>query len=259
MAAALGPTSGSMIGRGLGWLMVAEGDEAGAAAVWEKRLAACRESGQDPGIVSSLDDLGWLALRRGDWRRAAGFFAEEVAFAAREGYRWNVARAFVGLAVVSAESGHAGHAAWLLGAADVAADIDDVLDEDAFHQVRTPYARTMATARRALGAAAFAAAWRTGRDLPRHQAVAKALAAAAASGAVWAGDAPGVSAELEPLTPREAEILRLMAQRQTDREISDVLYISQRTVNTHVARILNKLRVDNRRDAGAAAVRLGLV
>ncbi|MCU1401262.1 MAG: tetratricopeptide repeat protein [Acidimicrobiales bacterium] len=61
------------------------------------------------------------------------------------------------------------------------------------------------------------------------------------------------------LTPREAEILGYLARRYTDREIGAELYISVRTVTTHVARILTKLGVDGRRQAAAEAARLGLV
>jgi DNA-binding CsgD family transcriptional regulator len=59
------------------------------------------------------------------------------------------------------------------------------------------------------------------------------------------------------LSAREAEVLRLLAQHLTDREIAEALFVSPRTVNAHVASILAKLGVANRREA-AAAVRLGL-
>ena len=60
------------------------------------------------------------------------------------------------------------------------------------------------------------------------------------------------------LTHREVEVLRLLAQRQTDREIAEALFLGPRTVQSHVAHILNKLGVANRREAAAAAGRLGL-
>lgn len=60
------------------------------------------------------------------------------------------------------------------------------------------------------------------------------------------------------LTPREREVLLLLVYRQTDREIAARLSISRRTVETHVARILGKLAVSNRRDAAFAALALGL-
>jgi DNA-binding CsgD family transcriptional regulator len=55
------------------------------------------------------------------------------------------------------------------------------------------------------------------------------------------------------LTPREREVLRLLAQRPTDREIADELSISPRTVMHHVSRILAKLGVASRRDVAAWA------
>ena len=61
------------------------------------------------------------------------------------------------------------------------------------------------------------------------------------------------------LTQREVDVLRLLAQRQTDKEIAEALFLGPRTVQSHVAHILNKLGVGNRRDAAAEANRLGLL
>ena len=55
------------------------------------------------------------------------------------------------------------------------------------------------------------------------------------------------------LTRREREVLALLSFRQTDQEIADRLAISRRTASSHVAHILEKLAVRNRRGAGAAA------
>jgi ATP/maltotriose-dependent transcriptional regulator MalT len=60
------------------------------------------------------------------------------------------------------------------------------------------------------------------------------------------------------LTGREVEVLRLIAQGMTDREIAEVLFISHHTVMRHVSHILQKLDVDSRSAAAATAVRLGL-
>jgi DNA-binding CsgD family transcriptional regulator len=62
----------------------------------------------------------------------------------------------------------------------------------------------------------------------------------------------------ERLTAREAEVLRLVARRLTDGEIADALFISRRTVGSHVMHILEKLGANNRREAGALAARMGL-
>jgi DNA-binding CsgD family transcriptional regulator len=61
------------------------------------------------------------------------------------------------------------------------------------------------------------------------------------------------------LTEREVEVLRLLAQRQTDKEIAAALFLGPRTVQSHVAHILNKLGVANRREAATQADRLGLL
>ena len=60
------------------------------------------------------------------------------------------------------------------------------------------------------------------------------------------------------LTPRELDVLRLLIDGRSDRQIGDVLCISHRTVMRHVEHILAKLDVDSRTAAATQAVRLGL-
>ena len=55
------------------------------------------------------------------------------------------------------------------------------------------------------------------------------------------------------LTQREVDVLRLLAQRRTDKEIAEALFLWPRTVQSHVAHILNKLDVANRREAATRA------
>jgi predicted ATPase/DNA-binding CsgD family transcriptional regulator len=64
-------------------------------------------------------------------------------------------------------------------------------------------------------------------------------------------------AELE-LTPREIEVLALLADGMTNREIAAELFISAKTASVHVSRILAKLSVPTRAAAAAAAERLGV-
>ncbi len=61
------------------------------------------------------------------------------------------------------------------------------------------------------------------------------------------------------LTPREIDVLRLVAEGKTDREIGDALFISRNTVIRHVANILMKLDVGSRTAAAAFALRNNLV
>jgi NarL family two-component system response regulator LiaR len=67
-----------------------------------------------------------------------------------------------------------------------------------------------------------------------------------------------LAAQNVDLTRREREVLDLLVQRLSDPEIAERLYIGTRTVEFHVANILGKLGVENRRDATAIAVRAGL-
>lgn len=66
-------------------------------------------------------------------------------------------------------------------------------------------------------------------------------------------------AEIASLTEREADVLRLMARGLANQEIADKLFVSEATVKTHVAHILDKLHVDNRVQAVVAAYESGLV
>jgi DNA-binding CsgD family transcriptional regulator len=60
------------------------------------------------------------------------------------------------------------------------------------------------------------------------------------------------------LSGREREVLALVAQGRTNREIGERLFISQKTVGVHVGNILSKLEVSGRVEAAAVAIRLGL-
>jgi DNA-binding CsgD family transcriptional regulator len=60
------------------------------------------------------------------------------------------------------------------------------------------------------------------------------------------------------LTHRELEVLRLLADGRTNRQIADELFITPKTASVHVSRILMKLGVSNRAAAAAAAHRIGL-
>jgi DNA-binding NarL/FixJ family response regulator len=63
-----------------------------------------------------------------------------------------------------------------------------------------------------------------------------------------AGPVPAVDPELDLLTTREREVLRLIARGYTYREIARDLFISTRTVESHVSAVLRKLQLSNRHE-----------
>jgi DNA-binding NarL/FixJ family response regulator len=63
----------------------------------------------------------------------------------------------------------------------------------------------------------------------------------------------------DPLTPREAEVVKLIAESHTSREIADMLVISERTVERHRANVLDKLGMRDRVQLTRYAIRRGLI
>ncbi len=63
----------------------------------------------------------------------------------------------------------------------------------------------------------------------------------------------------EPLSPREMDVLRLLARGQSNKEIARTLHLAEETIKDHVRHILAKLSVQSRTQAVLAAIRLGIV
>jgi DNA-binding NarL/FixJ family response regulator len=75
-----------------------------------------------------------------------------------------------------------------------------------------------------------------------------------------AGDPGAGAGDADPfgLTPRERQVLTLVARGATNREIGMELFMAEKTASVHVSRILAKLDVRSRTEAAAVAHRLGL-
>lgn len=68
-----------------------------------------------------------------------------------------------------------------------------------------------------------------------------------------------IAAEDNPLTRREAEVLRLMAEGKSNKMIGEFLFISEKTVKNHVSSILQKMEVDDRTQAVINSIKNGWV
>jgi two-component system response regulator DegU len=82
---------------------------------------------------------------------------------------------------------------------------------------------------------------------------------AANSGTSQEADVKYVAGDNSPLTKREAEVLRLMAEGKSNKGIGEFLYISEKTVKNHVSSILQKMEVDDRTQAVINAIKNGWV
>jgi DNA-binding NarL/FixJ family response regulator len=77
--------------------------------------------------------------------------------------------------------------------------------------------------------------------------------------AIPRGPRPATRAAPAGLTAREQEVLALLSEGLSDREISRRLFISERTVQHHVSAVLSKIGVSSRTAAAREAVRIGVV
>jgi DNA-binding NarL/FixJ family response regulator len=63
----------------------------------------------------------------------------------------------------------------------------------------------------------------------------------------------------DPLTPREREVVKLIAEAYTNRQIAETLKVSEKTVESHRANVLSKLGMSDRVELVRYAIRRGLV
>jgi DNA-binding NarL/FixJ family response regulator len=120
------------------------------------------------------------------------------------------------------------------------------------------FAPTMERLRHALGEDGFAAAVEAGRDLSLEATMAEAIVLGQTA-LVVERETEGATDDRSGLTPREREVLRLVVEGLSDKEIGAALGISAQTVAKHVAHVLRKLDVSSRTAAATLATRRGLV
>lgn len=117
--------------------------------------------------------------------------------------------------------------------------------------------RAAADARNTLREAAFAAAEAAARARSVADALDEALAAlretetASPPGLAW----PGAPPRVDLLSPREREVLALVAEGRSNKSIAEELFVSPNTIKTHVASLLSKLHAGTRVELAAIAAR----
>jgi len=279
----------------LGLLAYRRRDHGLGRAQFEEALAAARQVGDAWGEAVTLGHLGRLALTDGDTARARAALAENVELARSIGDPEQLGMALCELASARIASGEldaaspliidAAHttrrlnwwyrvrtldvaAEWLFaaGAIDEAVVCLSAADRTRPNTEMNWDPDRVATreglverAKRILHRSAFEAAWRTGQTLSLATLLERGLMAMGAT-VVQVDVATNPRARgRRDLSPRELEVLNLVADGRSDGEIAAELFISKKTASAHVAHIKDKLGVDSRVEIAVAAIRLGLV
>ncbi|WP_218938546.1 ATP-binding protein [Modestobacter altitudinis] len=213
-----------------------DADSVRSAAAESVRLS--REAGDLFGLGRSLMHQGFAALMSGDLHQAEQLCADGLRVARRLDDR--VAQCYLlgGLGCCAAGSREPRLAAQLFGAAESArAEAGATMNAG----MTAALAQAAAEVRAALGPARYATQLTAGQRLGRDAASRLALREAAPPAeAAPQSDSDGV------LGPREAEVARLVADGLSNREIGARLFISERTVESHVRNTLNKLGFNSR-------------
>jgi DNA-binding CsgD family transcriptional regulator len=239
---------------GLGHLALSRGEDARAAECFEEALPLFEAAGDRRGIYLAVTHLGQVRARQGDDARAAAMFARALAVSWELGDRWAISELLVEVAWLAVRAERPEAAARLLGAAATLRAADGLplaVGERADHE------SAVTAARATLGEETFAAALAAGRALSLEQAFAEAVEATAVPRSPTPSDAGGPSVPFG-LTPREREVLCLLATGRTYQEVADALFVSFATVRTHVQHIYAKLGCDSRHAAATLARERGL-
>ncbi len=233
----------------LGLVALYRGDYEPARTLIEESLSLFRELGDIWAISILLNNLGLAALHQGDYDRSAHLQEESLTLRRELGDRGGVAECLEGLSGVAGARGKALRAVWLWSAAEA---IRQEIGAPLPPGHRPLHATYVTAARSQLEEAAFAEAWATGKALSQEAAIEYALGAAEPTlPAALLPEEPSSGRRTSPLTLREEQVAVLVGRGLTDRLICSELAISERTVSTHVSRILKKLRLDSRTQLAA--------
>jgi DNA-binding CsgD family transcriptional regulator/plasmid stabilization system protein ParE len=216
-------------------------------------LSTCREHGYVRGISRSLGDLADVARDQEDYITALKYYRECLTVLGDRSDIRSVIIALEGTAMAAAFWKQAEQATRLLGAA---AGLGEVHKVPTFMSTDlSAHERTVRLVRMTIDETRFEELSAIGSRLTLEEAIAEALAF---SPPVEVGSFQlGAGNSTMGLSARESEILRLLAGGLRDREIADRLFISVRTVEGHVGRILSKLGVSSRTAAANVAITHG--
>jgi predicted ATPase/DNA-binding CsgD family transcriptional regulator len=217
-----------------------EGDIEAVRVVALEGVRLGRESGDLYSLEMMLLNLGGTYLFAGDLEQAKRFYTEALKIARRIDDRVAEYAVLDSLGCVACASGEARLGAQLIGAAET---IRTQAGAQLIPILLPLLAQAEQSAIAALGESAFQAAVEAGRRLGREEAIRLALHEPAQPVTKVTRPQDG---ELRLLGRRQADVARLLAEGLSNKQIGARLFISERTVDSHVRSILNKLGFDSR-------------
>lgn len=227
-----------------------------ATPLLEEALRLHSDQGDAYGLACTLLVLGWVAAFSQDHKTSAEHYGESLRRWQELGTQEGIVDVTAGVAELAGMGGHLARAARLFAMAEALADSLGYalppLEEER-------YARARAELRARLDDAIYRDAWTMGRASSLEQVITEVTAALAEVVSVPSHEVARNSHHVGALTPREHDVLRLLTTRRTNKEIARELFLSPRTVQTHVANVLSKLDAPNRRAAAEEAARRGLM
>jgi DNA-binding CsgD family transcriptional regulator/tetratricopeptide (TPR) repeat protein len=229
------------------------GDDERAVALLDEAIELSARGGYQEGIAWALHERALVAARSHELARAAELLIESLRLHRGLGDRWRMTRVIEDIAGALLVRSEPSRAARLLGAAEAERER---LGAPVPTAERPDHERYLRSLGRTLAARERAPAWARGRSVTLDDAAAEASAAARR---LYASDT-GPRHHLDDLlTGREHDVLRLVSEGRTNREIGAALFISASTAGVHVSNILRKLNVRRRAEATARAHQLGLL
>jgi DNA-binding CsgD family transcriptional regulator len=220
-------------------IWTAAGDLDRAVEAGEQGLVMSKASGELWVRGFTLNFLAQATWLRGDRPRADALAREAVACKHAIDDRNGLTIALGTLAWMAAECGQPERAATLVGSAQRVCDESSLTLLDLF---REQHERSVSLITRAIGQKAYDAAFARGSAMTIGEGVAFAVADQQVPKPMPSAKAASDSV----LTHRQLEIAGLIAADLTNRQIADRLFLSERTVETHITNMLNKLGLNSR-------------
>jgi len=233
----------------MGYEFLLRGDYKRATALNEEAAALLRERGHKGGLEFALDNLGWAALLRQDYERAMEMFKESLVLCRKLGDKLVAVESLEGLACTAGARAEAERAARLFGAARGLREALGYQQVPRARALREPH---LAAARSRMNEAVWEAASAKGWMMTFEEAVESALSETGTGQS--APHAPKQTRGDERsaiLTRPEREVAKLVARGLPNRHIAEQLFLSERTVENHVAKILKKLNLRSREQIAA--------